>query len=250
MSTPFKDHFSTQSAIYRAARPRYAAELFAWLAAQAPARALAWDAGCGTGQASSGLAAQFDRVFASDPSAAQIAHAQAAPNIDYRVERAEACSLADGCVDLVTVAQALHWFNLDAFHAEVVRVLRPGGVIAQWTYAQCAVVPAVDAVMRRLYVDVLDDYWPPERRLVESGYVALAFPFRRIAAPAFDLTAHWDLAAFLAYLRSWSATQRYIQANGDDPVAALTADFAAAWGEPAEWRPVRWDLALRVGVRD
>lgn len=243
----FKDHFSTQSAIYRTARPRYAPELFAWLAAQAPACDLAWDAGCGTGQASVGLAAQFARVVATDPSAAQITEAEAAPNIDYRVERAEQSTLAAASADLVTVAQALHWFDLDAFHAEARRVLRPGGVIAEWTYADCHVSADVDAVKQVLYVDLLDSYWPPERRLVESGYAELAFPFERIAAPAFELVAHWDLAAFLAYLRSWSATQRYLKANGSDPVDELAARFAAAWGDAEQVRRVHWDLALRVG---
>jgi SAM-dependent methyltransferase len=246
----FKDHFSTQSAIYRTARPRYAPGLFVWLAAQSPARALAWDAGCGTGQASVGLAAEFERVVATDPSAAQIGQADAMPNIDYRVERAEASTLADGSADLITVAQALHWFDLDAFHAEATRVLRPGGVIAQWTYADCAITPAVDAVKQRLYADVLETYWPPERRLVESGYATLAFPFRRVDAPTFDLVAQWDLAGFLAYLRSWSATQRYLKAVGRDPVDDLADAFAAAWGDASEVRTVRWDLALRAGVRE
>lgn len=246
----FKDHFSTQSAIYRTARPRYAPGLFAWLAAQSPARALAWDAGCGTGQASVGLAAEFERVVATDPSAAQIGQADAMPNIDYRVERAESSTLADGSADLVTVAQALHWFDLDAFHAEAIRVLRPGGVMAQWTYADCAITPPVDAVKQRLYADVLETYWPAERRLVESGYATLAFPFRRVDAPTFDLVAQWDLAGFLAYLRSWSATQRYLKAVGRDPVDELADAFAAAWGDADEVRTVRWDLALRVGVRD
>ena len=243
----FKDHFSAHSSLSRSARPRYAPELFAWLAAQAPGRDLAWDAGCGNGQASIGLAAQFAQVIATDPSAAQIAQAEAAPNIDYRVEPAEASSLADASADLVTVAQALHWFDLDAFHAEVRRVLRPGGIVAQWSYADCAVTPAVDAVKQHLYVDLLDSYWAPERRLVESGYATLAFPFERIDAPPFELVAHWDLAAFLAYLRSWSATQRYLQANGEDPVAMLADAFAHAWGDADDVRPVRWSLALRAG---
>jgi SAM-dependent methyltransferase len=243
----FKDHFSTQSAIYRTARPRYAPALFDWLAAQAPSRGLAWDAGCGTGQASLGLAAQFRRVIATDPSAAQIEQAELAPNVDYRVERAEQSSLEPASADLVTVAQALHWFDLAAFHAEVRRVLRAGGVVAEWTYADCHVTPEVDAVKRTLYVDLLESYWPPERRLVESGYAELDFPFERIAAPPFDLVAQWDLAAFLAYLRSWSATQRYIKANGSDPVDELADRFAAAWGNADEVRVVRWDLALRIG---
>jgi SAM-dependent methyltransferase len=243
----FKDHFSTQSALYRASRPHYAPELFVWLAQQAPGRQLAWDAGCGSGQASAGLASQFQRVYATDPSKAQIDQAVAAANIDYCVERAEDCSLREVSADLVTVAQALHWFDIEEFHAQVERVLRPGGIVAEWTYADCRVDAAVDAVKRHLYVDLLDSYWPPERRLVETGYAELEFPFERIEAPRFDLIASWDLAGFLAYLRSWSATQRYMKALGKDPVAELAAEFAAAWGDPAEAREVHWDLAMRVG---
>lgn len=247
MSGTFKDHFSAHAAVYRNARPHYDPGLSAWLAAQCAQRDHAWDAGCGNGQAAVALASHFARVTATDPSRAQIDNAQPAPRVEYRVEAAEHCSLPDASVDLVTVAQALHWFDLDAFHAQVRRVLRPGGVVAEWSYADCRIDAAVDAVKNRLYVDVLDPYWPPERRLVESGYSELAFPFERIAAPPFELSVEWDLAQFLAYLRSWSATQRYIAANAQDPVAALAQDFSLAWGDPGAARRVVWDLALRAG---
>ncbi|MEO8673013.1 MAG: class I SAM-dependent methyltransferase [Tahibacter sp.] len=244
----FKDHFSGHAAVYRDARPHYDPAMFTWLAAQAPGHALAWDVGCGSGQASVALAAHFSTVIATDPSAEQIANAEACSNVEYRVEPAEQASLADASVDLISVAQALHWFDLARFHAEAHRVLRPAGVIAVWTYADCHIDPAADALKKRLYEDVLHDYWPPERRLVETGYAELPFPFVPIAAPPFGLMAHWNLAQFLAYLRSWSATQRYIKANGTDPVTVLEADFAAAWGDANTQREIRWDLALRVGT--
>ena len=243
----FKDHFSSHAAVYRQARPRYDPAFFAWLAQQCAQRELAWDAGCGNGQATVALAPHFARVVGTDPSAPQVENAQAADSVEYRVEAAEQCSLPDASADLVTVAQALHWFDLDAFHAQVHRVLRPGGIVAQWSYADCRVGSAVDAVKNRLYVDVLDSYWAPERRLVESGYRELAFPFVRIEAPAFELRVEWNLAQFLAYLRSWSATQKYIQAHGVDPVGELEGDFARAWGDAAQPHPVVWDLATRVG---
>jgi SAM-dependent methyltransferase len=243
----FKDHFSGHAGIYREARPTYPPALFEWLAAQAPARDLAWDAGCGNGQASVALAAHFARVFATDPSAAQIANAEARPNLDYRVEPAEHCSLASASVDLVTVAQALHWFDLARFHAEVRRVLKPGGVFAAWAYADCRIDTAVDAVKDRLYVDLTGPYWPAERVHVDSGYRTLAFPFPWIATPAFEMHATWTLAQFLAYLRSWSATQRYLKANGINPVALVESDLLDAWGDPASLRLVRWDFHLRCG---
>lgn len=243
----FKDHFSGHAGAYHEARPTYPEALFDWLAAQAPARSLAWDAGCGNGQASVALARRFARVHATDPSAAQVANAETRANIDYRVEPAEACSLADASVDLATVAQALHWFDHARYYAEVRRVLVPGGVIAAWSYADCSVSPAVDAAKNRLYVDLTGRYWPPERRYIDEGYRTLPFPFDEIAAPAFDMHVEWTLAQFLAYLRSWSATQRYLAANGVDPVALVEEEIARGWGDPLQARRVRWDFHVRAG---
>ena len=243
----FKDHFSGHAGVYHEARPSYPEALFDWLAAQAPARRLAWDAGCGNGQASVALAARFAQVHATDPSAAQIGNADARPNIDYRVEPAEACSLAAASADLATVAQALHWFDHARYYAEVRRVLAPGGLVAAWSYADCHVAPAVDAVKNHLYVDLTGPYWPPERRYIEEGYRTLPFPFDELAAPAFDMQVEWTLAQFTAYLRSWSATQRCLAATGADPMAQIEADLARAWGDPAQARRVRWDFNLRVG---
>ena len=243
----FKDHFSGHAGAYLEARPTYPAALFDWLAQQAPARALAWDAGCGNGQASVALASRFAQVYASDPSAPQIANAVVRPNIDYLVEPAEQSMLADSSADLVTVAQALHWFDHTRFYAEVHRVLKPNGVFAAWTYADCRVTPAINAIKDRLYVDLTGPYWPPERVHVESGYRTLPFPFTAIAAPAFEMRADWTLAQFLAYLRSWSASQRYLKDTGVDPVALVEADLRSAWGDPASLRSVRWDFHLRCG---
>jgi SAM-dependent methyltransferase len=243
----FKDHFSGHADIYREARPNYPEALFDWLAAQAPARSLAWDAGCGNGQASVALATRYARVYATDPSATQVASAEARPNIDYRVEPAEQCGLADASADLVTVAQAMHWFDLARFHAEVRRVLKPGGVFAAWTYADCRVDPAIDAVKDRLYIDLTGPYWPPERVHVENGYRDLPFPFEEIAAPPFAMGMRWNAGQFLAYLRSWSATQRYLRDKGEDPVALIEPDLRAAWGDASILRAVRWEFHLRAG---
>lgn len=243
----FKDHFSGHAAIYAAARPTYPEALFDWLAAQCPSRALAWDAGCGNGQASLALAGRFDQVHATDASAAQIAAAPAHPRIRWAVEPGEASSLADASADLVTVAQAWHWFDHARAIAEFRRVLRPGGVVALWTYGISQVDAAVDAVFMRLYAGPLEPYWLPERRHVENGYRELPFPFAEIAAPAFAMSLKWTLPQYLAYLRSWSASQRHLAATGVDAVSAMEAEFAAAWGAPETAREVRWPLGLRVG---
>ncbi len=249
----FQDHFSGHAPTYREARPLYPDALFDWLAAQTPERDLVWDAGCGNGQASVALASRFRRVFATDPSASQIKSAETRANIDYRVEPGEQCSLPSASADLVTVAQALHWFDFARFFAEAERVLKPRGVLAAWAYSDCRVTPAVDVLKDRVFVDLTGPYWPPERVFVDAGYRTIPFPFAAdapfadIDAPAFVMSVTWDVAQFLAYLRSWSATQRYIKANGADPVAMVERDLVAAWGDPEERREVRWDFHVRCG---
>ncbi|QNM95263.1 class I SAM-dependent methyltransferase [Chitinimonas koreensis] len=242
----FHDHFSTQSAAYAQYRPNYPAALFDWLAAVAPAHGLAWDAATGNGQAALELAARFDRVIATEPSAGQLANAPRRPNIDYRQEPAERSSLPDGGADLVTVAQALHWFDLPAFLAEAGRVLAPGGVLAVWCYEVFRCEPAVDALVSDYYHAVVGSYWPPERRWVEQGYAGLELPFAPLAAPEFEMALDWTLDALVGYLGTWSATQRYKDDKGIDPLPALRERLLAAWGDPAQPRRVAWPLTVRA----
>ena len=152
MNSAFKDHFSSQATDYARFRPNYPAELFAWLAGIAPSRDTAWDCGTGSGQAAIGLAAHFARVFATDPSRKQLEHAEPHPRIDYRLAPAEVRLLDTASIDLVTVAQAIHWFDLDKFYAEAKRVLKPGGIIAAWTYTLLDVEAGVDTLDRKSVV--------------------------------------------------------------------------------------------------
>lgn len=239
----FKDHFSGHAPQYAAYRPTYPEALFDFLAGCCERRAHAWDAGTGNGQTAVALAARFARVTATDASAQQIKAARAEPGVSYRVSPAEDSRLPAGSVDLVTVSQALHWFDIAAFFDEAGRVLSPSGVLAAWSYALCTVDPACDALIEELYA-ATDEYWPPERRLVENCYRDIALPFTAIEAPAFEMKVHWAADAMLGYLRTWSGCRRYLQARGEDPVTAIEARLRSAWG-PAE-REVRWPLALRI----
>jgi SAM-dependent methyltransferase len=243
----FEDHFSADSAGYRANRPGYPDALFDHLAAMAPHRELAWDCATGSGQAASGLARHFRRVIATDASTQQITNTVSHPNIEYRVATAEHSGLDYHSVDLCTVAQSLHWFDLDLFYQEVRRVLVTGGVLAIWSYNLLTVTPEVDAVIRRLYHDLLGPWWPPQRQLVERGYADIPFPFEPLPTPRFDMHAQWQLAQLTGYLRTWSAVQRYLQEKGEDAVAVVEAELQAAWGEATLRRRVQWPLALRLG---
>ena len=243
---PFADHFSGVADAYARNRPRYGDALFRWLATLPARRVRAWDVGTGSGQAALGLAPYFATVVASDASAAQIAAAAGHPRIEYRVGVAHDSGEPAASVDLVTVAQALHWFDLPAFHAEVRRVLRPDGAIAVWTYALPTLdEPRLDAALGR-FADTVDAWWPPERRHVDAGYRTLPFPFDEIATPTFELEAVWSLAAFVGYLGTWSSVTRYRAATGCDPVTAHQPALAAAWGNVAV-RHVRWPISLRAG---
>jgi len=245
----FHDHFSSLAAQYAAFRPGYPAALFAHLATLAPRRALAWDCACGTGQASVGLAEHFAQVIATDASARQIAAATSHPRIRYRVAPAEASGLADASVDLVSVAQALHWLTLAPFYAEVERVLVPQGVLAVWTYTLLRVSPPIDAIIGHFDERVIGPYWPPERRHVDAAYRTLDFPFAELPAPALEIEQHWDLGHLLGYVGSWSATARYRERRGEDPVSTLAAALSPLWGDPHERRRIVWPLVLRMGRR-
>ena len=244
----FKDLFSGHAADYKSFRPEYPAELFEYLASLAPARELAWDCATGNGQAARALKGWFRSVVATDASAEQLSHAEPAEGIDYRVAPAEASGLASSSVDLVTVAQALHWFDRERFCAEAERVLRPGGAVACWCYGLMHISPEVDALVGRLYEEILGTYWPPERMLVQERYQTIDFPFAGVAAPKFEITERWDFAQVVGYLGTWSSARLYRERRGSDPIALVGDELLAAWGEPATGRAVVWPLHARIGT--
>jgi SAM-dependent methyltransferase len=241
----FKDHFSTQAAVYAKARPHYPPALFAELARLAPGHGLAWDCGTGNGQAAVALAAHFDRVVATEPSSAQLAQAVAHPRVSYHAFAESAPVLADQSVDLVTAAQAAHWFDLGIFYPEVRRVVRPGGLLAIWNYGLCTISPEIDRVVTHFYSETVGPYWPPERKHAETAYRLLDFPFPEMPLPALNLEVVWTAEEFATYLRTWSAVARFIKAQGHDPVTDLLSELVRAWGPAA--RPVIWPLGGRLG---
>jgi ubiquinone/menaquinone biosynthesis C-methylase UbiE len=243
----FKDHFSSGSPNYARFRPRYGRELFAHLASLVSNHRLAWDCATGNGQAAIPLSEFFDRVIATDASEEQIQSATRNSRIEYRVAPSEKTDLEATSCDLITVAQALHWFDLPAFYAEAKRVLKADGVLAVWSYNLLRIDPAIDSIVNRFYTDTVGPFWPPERKLVEKGYRDLPFPFEELNAPEFAMTAEWSVDALLGYLGTWSASKRYQKELGQDPIALIESELRRAWPEPGKPLLVRWPLAIRAG---
>lgn len=240
----FKDHFSEQSAQYANYRPRYPAELFQILADQCQRRELAWDCATGNGQAAVALGEFFESVIATDASDTQIASAIPHANVSYRVATAEVSGLDDASVDLLTVGQALHWFDHERFFTEAGRVLASGGVLAVWCYGLCHVNDACDGVVDELYTDIANEFWPPERRHIEERYAGITMPAAEIDVPRVNMYADWTADDMLGYLRTWSACRRYRKAHDRDPVTLIAGKLQDAWGTDS--RPVCWPLTLKA----
>ena len=244
----FPDHFSESAALYASHRPSYPTELFEWLAEMTVQHERAWDCGTGNGQAAIALAAHFREVVATDPSHAQLAHAPHVERVHYAAMTAEDSALASCTVQLITVAQALHWFDLSRFYSEVRRVLVPGGTLAVWTYGLLSISPEIDVLLNSFYRETLRGYWPPERALVDAGYKGLVFPFSERATPSFRMTRKWTLKQLSGYLDTWSAVSEYRKANGSSPVGRFVAGIEPLWGDNATARRVTWPLELKVGT--
>ncbi len=245
--TSWPDHFSDSAERYARFRPTYPPALFDLLAELAPERDLAWDCATGTGQAAAALGARFARVVATDASAGQVGRAQAAPRVSYAVALAEASPIRAARVDLITVAQAAHWLDLEEFFVEARRVLRPHGVLALWTYGLCRVTPGIDRVLDRFYRQVVGPYWPPERSLVDSLYRDLRLPLAEVRCEPPPMRHRWTRAQLLGYVDTWSAVKRYRKERGTDPVAGELAPLLRRLWPGEERLAVRWPLGLRVG---
>jgi hypothetical protein len=253
-----KDLFSAQSKEYANFRPTYPRALFDFVAGLADEKSLAWDCATGNGQAAALLAGYFKHVIASDISSEQLKNAQQKDNISYEVFPAEKPLIKDNSVDLITVAQAIHWFDFDRFYAEAKRVMKKrvdgktrGGIIAIWAYGMQSISPEVDRITRHLYEEILGDkYWPAERKYVEEKLETIPFPFEHIPCPQFELHLEWNLNELLGFFRSWSSVQKFIEKNHRSPLGEIRENIESAWGgkdRAKEKRAVTFPLYVKIG---
>ena len=245
--TDMKDFFSDQAKLYATFRPHYPDELFQFILRHVPQRNLAWDCATGNGQVAQYLSPYFKKIIATDISQQQLENAHHASNIEYIRMPAEKTSFANDQFDLITVGQALHWFNLPEFYKEVTRVGKNNAIIAVWGYNLCNIDPEIDAMTRHFYHHVVGTYWDSARRHVEDEYAHLDFPFERIEAPVFAMRTQWNLDQFTGYLSTWSATQQYIKIKQTSPVFALKEKLKSLW-TANEKKIVNFPVFLKLGV--
>jgi len=243
----FKDNFSKQTETYLRYRPTYPGELFEYLSTQTDNHELAWDCGTGNGQAAFGLVPYYEKVYATDPSEQQIENAIPHERIVYNVEKAEHPGLENNSVDLITVAQALHWFDFDAFYTEVNRVLKQNGLLAAWTYGLPAVSGEIDKIVRHFHDEILGDYWLYENRLVDLEYSTIPFPFSELSTPSFYIKKELSFDDLLGLINSWSALQRYIRKNGHNPIDHLKQVLRAHWADTGKKKEATWKITLKAG---
>lgn len=241
------DNFSTQASGYAKYRPVYPEALYTFVLEQVPIRHRAWDCGTGNGQVASRLAENFAEVYATDISPQQLAHAIQKPNIHYHAARAEASGLPDNSINLITIAQALHWFDFEHFYREVNRVAAPGAIVAAWCYGLLHISPELDEHIGTFYRHTLGPYWDKERQLIDEAYATIPFPFDELETPAFSMRYTWNLEELGGFFNTWSSVQKYIRAGQENPVPDLIGKLKETWGNEAEKKTIHFPLRLRLG---
>ncbi len=242
--------FSLESNLYACYRPQYPEGLFEYLAKKCKDHSLVWDCGTGTGQAACSCAKYFTGVIATDISQEQIHNRATHPRVHYLVMPAERTAFSAKSFDLVIVAQAVHWFNRDAFFSEVNRVLKPGGLLAIWGYGFPQINPEIDSIINEKLGRVIEPYWADGNQMLMSGYKDLLLPFPELVIPhSFAISLTWNLFSLLSYFRTWSAVKRYIDCTGHDPVARLEADLQSSWSADRETMIVNMPLFLKISQK-
>lgn len=239
----YTDHFSENSSDYLQYRPNYPQALFDFLASLLESHDIAWDCGTGNGQAALALSEIFKKVIATDLNQAQLNVAPKRNNIIYYQSAAEKTDIAAKSIDLITVATALHWFNLPLFYQEVQRVSKPQGMISAWCYSLGTVTPKIDKLIKELYFELP---WPPERRYLDEKYQTIYFPFEKIATPQFYIQKALSFEQFIGYLNTWSAVKEQQQRTQQNPINLMYERFSAAWGDLDLKQMMTWPIHLLI----
>lgn len=239
-----KDNFSNQASIYAQFRPTYPMAVFDYLNTVVKNKKTVWDCATGNGQMARELAKTFEKIYATDISQEQLDNAFQAENITYSIAKAEETQFADHIFDLVTVAQAIHWFDFEKFYAEVNRVAQAGAVLFVIGYSMPRFEGKIDEILQDFYWNVTGPYWDVERKHLDKRLESVPFPFEQIECPHFINEYCWTLEMAEGYFNSWSSIQHYIKKNGENPVNEVIEKLREYWkGE----QRVEFPLFTKVG---
>jgi hypothetical protein len=243
-----KDLFSKQAVDYARYRPTYPAALINYIVSFVHEKNIAWDCATGNGQAAVLLANHFKQVVATDTSEKQIGLAIPKDNIIYSVGKAEQTSFADNTFDLITIAQAYHWFQFDLFEKEARRIAKPGAVVAAWGYniPQCN-NKRISQLIQHFYTAVVGSYWDAERKYVDDAYTTVPFPFEPLPAVPFSIQVNWNKEDLPGYLNSWSSVQHFIKANQYNPVDDFVEQLQQLWPPGVPELPFAFPVFMRLG---
>lgn len=241
-----KDNFSSYSDKYAQYRPGYPTEFFDYLNSLIPVKDCAWDCGTGNGQIAFELAKTFKEVFATDISQSQLDHAKKAGNIHYSLQPAEKTNFEENKFDIVTVGQAIHWFDFEKFYHEVCRTSKAGAIICVIGYGGIDVNEVINNLKKVFYKDVVGPYWDTERKYIDEDYKTIPFPFEEIQSPVFENKFQWSLGNYIGYINTWSAVKHFIKAKGFNPVEDFQKELEKYW-LPSEIKYVRFPFFVRLG---
>ncbi len=242
-----KDRFSQHAADYQKYRPDYPKDLYAYVLQLIAAKGMAWDCGTGNGQVAAKLAKHFKQVYATDISEQQVQQAPTLANVHYKVESAEHTDFPSQQFDLITVAQAIHWFNFDSFYKEVKRTLKPTGILAVMGYGLLQTDPSLQSLIDHFYTTIVGPYWDKERKYLDESYQTIPFPFQEIKTPSFTHSMKWDLPQLIGYLNTWSAVKLYEKEEALNPISLIEKELQQTWGLASSSRTITFPILLRIG---
>ncbi|KAN0039505.1 hypothetical protein ACTA71_007294 [Dictyostelium dimigraforme] len=231
--TKFDDKFGSVSKSYKNFRPTYSNELYSIIDSFCDSkRDLAIDIGCGSGQATVRLADYFKKVIGFEPSQGQIDNAEKVENVEYRLSAAEKIDLPSGSVDLITVAQAAHWFNLPVFYEESKRLLRDDGSLIIWSYGLMKITNNSDAQKvheKHYYETIGKQYWAPERQYIDDEYVDIKPTFENTSRKTISLPKSMSINDMIGYYSSWSGYAAFIKAGNKDVLPEIKETLLNAY---------------------
>lgn len=243
-----KDYFSENAKGYSQFRPGYPDALIQRLFSLLKGNETALDVATGNGQVAVKLASYFQTVYATDISEKQLSQAPKLQNVIYIKAPAEHTAFRTAKFDLITVAQAIHWFDFDAFYKEVYRILKPEGIFAVFGYGFFSTNSESDKLLNRLYNEIVGPYWYPERDYLTHEYQTIPFPLEELVNEKYAMSYTWTFGQLIGYLETWSATANYKKENnGENPIHQIYEELKATW-EVSD-KKVTFPMFLRIGKK-